>query len=206
MRIDLHIHTRHSGHSLLTPKSVAKTARRRGLGCVAITDHDSIRGAIEVSRLFPTIIGEEVSCREGDVIGLFLTEEVASGPALEVMDAIRAQGGLVMIPHPFDSMRSEALMSEELCAKGDVIEAFNSRVFRIQDNARADAFAKARGLPRVVGSDAHTALEIGRSWLEVDDVSSPQNFIRSLATAELHTRRSPMVVHAQTKLLKSFGR
>lgn len=111
-----------------------------------------------------------------------------------------------MIPHPFDTLRSEALRSEELCAKGDVIEVFNSRVVRAEDNARADAFARAKGLPRVVGSDAHTAIEVGRSWLEMEDVESPRSFLRSLANAELHTRRSPIIVHAQTKMLKLFGR
>jgi predicted metal-dependent phosphoesterase TrpH len=206
VRVDLHIHTKYSGHSLLTPEAVVRAAKRRGLDQVAITDHDSIRGALEVSRLHPTIVGEEVSCPEGDVIGLFLTEAVPSGPALEVMDRIRAQGGLVMIPHPFDTLRSEALRSEELCSKGDVIEVFNSRVVRSEDNVRARAFAETRGIAKVVGSDAHTSMEVGRSWLEAEDFDGPKALMAALPKAVLHTRRSPMMVHGQTKLLKFLGR
>jgi hypothetical protein len=97
-------------------------------------------------------------------------------------------------------------MSEELCAMGDVIEVFNSRVIRARDNARADAFAKERMLPRVVGSDAHTAYEVGRSCLEVDDASGPRGLMESLAKATLHMKRSPAIAHLETKLLKCLGR
>jgi len=202
LKLDVHVHTRYSGHSLLKPESVVRIARRRGLEAVAITDHNTIEGAVELSRVFPTIIGEEVTCVEGDVIGLFLRERVGRGPALEVMDEIRAQGGLVMIPHPFDTLRREALNDVDICGKGDIIEVFNSRVVRSADNLRAGAFAKERGLPAIVGSDAHTSVEIGRSWIEIDSIDDPKSFMSSLRSAELHTRRSPVLVHGQTRLLK----
>jgi len=169
---------------------------------VAITDHDEIDSALELSKLFPTVVGEEISCDEGDIIGLFLTERIGRGPVLEVMDRIRAQGGLVMVPHPFDSLRKEALMNEELCAKGDLIEIFNSRVTKARDNARAAEFAEARGMLPVVGSDAHTAAEIGRSWIEVSSCAGPDLFIKSLPAGRMHTSKSPFYVHLQTKLLK----
>jgi len=202
LKIDLHVHTRRSGHSLLKVEKVASIAKRRGLDAVAITDHDEIDSALELSKLFPTVVGEEISCDEGDIIGLFLTERIGRGPVLEVMDRIRAQGGLVMVPHPFDSLRKEALMNEELCAKGDLIEIFNSRVTKARDNARAAEFAKARGMLPVVGSDAHTAAEIGRSWIEVSSCAGPDLFIKSLPAGRMHTSKSPFYVHLQTKLLK----
>ena len=202
LKIDLHVHTRRSGHSLLKVEKVASIAKRRGLDAVAITDHDEIDSALELSKLFPTVVGEEISCDEGDIIGLFLTERIGRGPVLEVMDRIRAQGGLVMVPHPFDSLRKEALMNEELCAKGDLIEIFNSRVTKARDNARAAEFAEARGMLPVVGSDAHTAAEIGRSWIEVSSCAGPDLFIKSLPAGRMHTSKSPFYVHLQTKLLK----
>lgn len=202
MNVDLHIHTKYSGHSLLKIEDIAKTAKKRGLDAVAITDHDEVKGGLELSKTFPTIIAEEISCNEGDLIGLFLTERIEKGPVLEAMDKIRAQGGLVMIPHPFDTMRREALMKEELCSKGDVIEVFNSRVMKSEDNIRAAAFSKQMGIPAVVGSDAHTLLEIGRSWMEIASCESPKAFMDSLKDAKVHASRSPFIVHAQTKLLK----
>ena len=183
-------------------EDVARIAKKRCLDAVAITDHDAIEGALELSKVFPTIIAEEVSSDEGDVIGLFLREKVERGPALEVMDKIRAQGSLVMIPHPFDTMRKEALMKEELVSKGDIIEVFNSRVMRQQDNERARKFAVNKSLPMIVGSDAHTSVEIGRSFIEIDSVDDPRSFMRALKNAKLHSRRSSVLVHGQTKVLK----
>jgi hypothetical protein len=196
------VHTRYSGHSILKVEDVARIAKKRCLDAVAITDHDAIKGALELSEIFPTIIAEEVSSDEGDVIGLFLREKVEKGPALEVMDRIRAQGALVMIPHPFDSMRKEALKSEELVSKGDIIEIFNSRVIRQEDNERARKFAVDKSLPMIVGSDAHTSVEIGRSFIEIDSVDDPSSFMRALKDAKLHSRRSSVLVHGQTKVLK----
>jgi predicted metal-dependent phosphoesterase TrpH len=201
LNVDIHVHTKYSGHSLLKVETIAKVARQRGLHAVAITDHDQVRGAYALSLKFPTIIGEEISCDEGEVIGLFIRERIEGGPALEVMDRIRAQGGLVMIPHPFDSLR-KGLNDEELCAKADLIEVFNSRVTRPRDNIRAIAFAKMRDIQAVVGSDAHSKAEIGRSWMEVDTIDDPKSFMGALKGAKMHTSKSPFRVHVQTKLLK----
>jgi hypothetical protein len=201
LNVDIHVHTKYSGHSLLKPETIAKVARKQGLHAVAITDHDATKGAYELQKIFPTIIGEEISCTEGDVIGLFIRERIDKGPALEVMDKIRAQGGLVMAPHPFDQLRS-GLNDESLCAKADLIEVFNARVTRTSDNIRAIAFAKMNGLPAVVGSDAHTKKEIGRAWMELESIDDPASFMKSVSRAAIHTRKSPLRVHVITKLLK----
>lgn len=203
MRIDLHLHSEYSGHSLLKVERISEIAKKMHLDAVALTDHNEIAGALKLSKIFPTIVGEEISCDEGDVVGLFLKQKIDSGPAIEVMEKIRDQGGLVMIPHPFDSLRREALMSEEICIKGDMIEVFNSRVMRKEDNQKALAFAEKVGLPKVVGSDAHTSREIGRSWMDIESADDPSSFMRSLQTAKLHTKRSPIIVHVQTRILKA---
>ena len=202
MKVDVHVHTRYSGHSILKVEDVARIAKKRCLDAIAITDHDEIKGALELSKSFPTIIAEEVSSDEGDVIGLFLREKVEKGPALEVMDKIRAQGALVMIPHPFDTMRKEALMKENLVVKGDIIEVFNSRVVRPDDNERAHKFGVDKGMPMIVGSDAHTSIEIGRSFIEIDSIDDPKSFMNALKHAKMHSRRSSVLVHGQTKVLK----
>jgi len=202
MRVDLHVHTRYSGHSLLRPEHIVKVAKKRGLDTLAITDHDEIQGAIEVSRMFPTIIGEEVSSDDGDIIGLFLTEKVQRGSAKQVMESIRAQGGLVIIPHPFDSMRGGKVMSEEVCADADCIEIFNSRVINKADNDKARAFAESKNIPAVVGSDAHTSMEIGKAWMDIRSIDDPESFLASLKDAKMHTRKSSVAVRFITLLLK----
>lgn len=202
MKVDLHIHTIYSGHSLLRISHIVKVARKRGLDAVAITDHNEIRGALELSKEFPIILGEEVSSDQGDIIGLFLNEKIERAPALEVMDRIREQGGLVLIPHPFDTLRGESLKSEDLSRMGDIIEVFNSRVVRPRDNERAKKFAESNELPQSVGSDAHTSIEIGRAWMELESIDDPRSFLKALSNTKTHERRSPLIVHAQTKLLK----
>ena len=84
----------------------------------------------------------------------------------------------------------------------DIIEVFNSRVVRSEDNRRAEDFAESRSLPKIVGSDAHTSLEIGRSWVEIESIETPSEFMASLRTPKMTCRRSPMIVHVQTKMLK----
>jgi len=187
---------------MLGLERIAKTAKTKGLDAIALTDHDTMDGAKQLSRIFPTIVGEEISCDEGDIIGLFLNETIPRGHVEEVIDRIRSQGGIVVVPHPFDSMRSEAVMSEEICAKGDAIEVFNSRVVRAKDNAKAYRIAESLGKPKVVGSDAHLGIEIGRSWMDIESIGDSHLFMKSLASAGMHTSRSPILAHAQTKLLK----
>jgi len=195
----------YSGHSTLTPEKLVRIARKRGLEACAITDHDEIKGAFEVSKLMPTIIGEEVSTAEGDMIGLFVNELIGQGPALEVIDRIHGQGALVVVPHPFDSLRREALNSEEIGEKADLIEVFNGRVVLAKDNRRAEAFALEKGIPGIVGSDAHTGIEVGRCWMELESISSPSEFMRSVKSARHHAQKSPFYVHGITKLLKLRG-
>ena len=109
VRVDLHNHTHYSPDSILTPKQFVREARRRRLDVVAVTDHNTIRGALAVRELadFPVIIGEEVRSEDGEILGLFLSEEIPKGlSAGDTIARIKDQGGIVGVPHPFDSLRS----------------------------------------------------------------------------------------------------
>ncbi|MFB3092520.1 MAG: PHP domain-containing protein, partial [Dehalococcoidia bacterium] len=99
LRADLHIHTNYSPDSGATPKSIVDQCLRTGLNCIAITDHNTIDGALEVQRIAPfkVIVGEEVKSSAGDIIGLFLKEAIPRNlTPLETVQAIKAQGALVM--------------------------------------------------------------------------------------------------------------
>jgi predicted metal-dependent phosphoesterase TrpH len=200
VRVDLHIHTCHSVDSLMTLDEVVEAALARGLGALAITDHDAIEGALALSRTapFPIIVGEEVDAGDGEVIGLFLQEWIPPklGP-VETIARIRAQGGLVYIPHPFDSHRyplPEAVLLS-LLDEVDAMEVLNARVTVPAFNERAARFAQEHGIPCGAGSDAHTPGEIGRAYVEMEPFVDKDSFLASLARGTIGGRASEPYVH-----------
>lgn len=199
-RLDFHLHTGCSPDSLSALRAVALRCRQVGLSHVCVTDHNTIKGAVamkEVSAL-PVIAGEEIRTLDGEIIGLFLQELVLPNrPAAETVEAIKAQGGLVYIPHPADprrhALRPEAL--ERVRDQVDIIEAFNARCIQESSNRAAEALADRLGCARVASSDAHTLGEIGRSYVECADFATPWELVVALRDARLHRRRSPLTVH-----------
>jgi len=201
IRADLHNHTHFSPDSILSPKDLARRARETGLGCVAVTDHNTVRGglaACEIADGILVIVGEEVRSSEGEILGLFLTKDVPRGlPARETIARIKEQGGLVGVPHPFDTLRS-ALREDVLLAeihRIDFIEALNSRIVFPIHNKRALEFARKHKLPVSAASDAHSPREIGRSYVEMAPFSDPSEFLNSLSAGRLVGRLSSPLVH-----------
>jgi predicted metal-dependent phosphoesterase TrpH len=121
MIADLHIHSKYSYDSLLDPKKIIKVAKRRGLDIIAITDHETIRGGIETQKLnqsrdFHVIIGCEINTEVGDIIGLYLNEEIKSRNSIEVIEEIYSQGGFVILPHPFRGHKLQKILFEKIDA------------------------------------------------------------------------------------------
>ncbi len=199
-RIDLHVHTEASHDCLSRVEDVLRTARARGLDKVAITDHNEIWGALAARERDAerVIVGEEVKTAEGiDVTGLFLREKIpARTPAREAARAIREQGGLVYIPHPFARGKGigEDLL-EDLAPWIDAVEAFNARVHRPAWNRRAAEWAGARGLPAGAGSDAHTLDEMGRGTVEVPPFRGREDFLAALRAGRVRGSTSGPHVH-----------
>jgi predicted metal-dependent phosphoesterase TrpH len=167
----MHCHTRTSFDCLSHPESVLQTARARGIGRLVITDHNQIDGARRLHALDPNrvLVGEEVKTRERvDIIGILLTELIPGGtPARETCQRIREQGGIVYMPHPFDTHRAGGgKLLDELAEWIDVVEVHNARSSRAR-NRQAEQWARSRGLAMGAGSDAHTLREIGRGHMEV---------------------------------------
>lgn len=214
--VDLHCHTNGSFDSLADPVGVARVAAARGLTHLAITDHDRIDGALRARDAAPDgltiIVGEEIRTREGDLIGLFLSEAIPPGlPAAEAVGAIRAQGGLVGIPHPFDRFRGSLMRDETmtgLAAQVDWIEVHNARLFGSSGNERAAALAHASGRPGVAVSDAHTILEIGVASTALDgDPSTAAGLLEALSgRIDLLTGRATIFVRAVTPMAKLVQR
>lgn len=199
-RFDLHLHTEASPDSLLGPVELLEACCRLGLAGVAVTDHDTVEGALEVLRLAPAglqvIVGEEVDSLQGEVLGLFLRERVPPGMDVrETARAIRAQGGLVGVPHPCDSWRHVLPLEvvEELaeCGLLDFIEGRNGRVLSQENNHRAEALGRHLALPLTAGSDAHSVWEVGACTVLLPAFSGPQEFLAALSRGRLLGRPSP---------------
>jgi len=213
--IDLHCHTSASFDCLASPESVVRAAARRGLTHLALTDHDTIEGALRGRDAAPdgltVIVGEEVKTADGDLIALFLAEAVPPGlSALDTIEAVRAQGGLVGIPHPFDRYRGSMLKDPRLEAIGqhvDWVEAFNARVVGGDGNERAAAFARELGLPGVAASDAHSVLEVGVAYNSVEgDPSTPEGLLAALRTVQIIPGRASYFVRTLTPISKLVNR
>jgi len=164
--VDFHIHSADSPDSNIEPRTVLKMAKKKGLHGVAVTDHDTIRGGLKTlkvntDRSFVVIVGSEVETTDkADIIGLFLTQEIQSRDASEVIEEIKQQGGVAMWAHPYREGKN--LLPSVLIKRIDMIEAFNAKTLESQ-NMLARALAERYRKPVVGSSDAHAAQEIGNA-------------------------------------------
>ena len=213
--VDLHCHTDASFDSLSSPRKVVEAAAERGLTHLAVTDHDRIEGALRARDAAPAglmvIVGEEVRTADGDLIALFLDEAVEPHrPARETIEAVRAQGGLVGIPHPFDRYRGSMLKDpglEALAQLVDWVESHNARVVGGTGNERAQQFARDMGLPGIAVSDAHSVIEVGVAYTALDtDPSTPEGLLAALTTVQLVPGRASYIVRTLTPVAKLINR
>jgi predicted metal-dependent phosphoesterase TrpH len=209
LRADFHVHTRYSMDSSASLEDIISRCLEMGINCVAITDHGSFEGASKMKQIAPfTVIpGEEILTPHGEIIGYFLKELIPSKQPIEkVIEAIKAQGGLVGLPHPFDTFRGLKNLDnhalEELASNVDVVEVFNARGLLPGDSDKARDFALRHNLPATAGSDAHSTREIGKTYVEMGPFDDVQSFLRSLRASKIQRRRSSPFVHAYTMLAK----
>src|SRR4051794_35593403 len=208
--VDLHMHTDHSGDCVTPVDVLLATARERGLGAIAVTDHNVIGGAHAARAKaeeygIKVIVGEEVKTGgQGEVIGLFIEEQIPRGLTLEATIAeIKRQGGLVYVPHPFDRLHSVPDYEHLLRVVGDVdaIEIFNPRIAIAAWNEEAVRFAGKYRIPGGAGSDAHVAQGLGAVRIRMRDFDGPQEFLQSLREADIIGRPSSLR-YAQVQALK----
>ena len=194
IKVALHVHTLYSACAETRLEDIAGYCREQGIDVLGVTDHDTIAGALALKALAPDlrlIIGEEIRTTSGEITGLFLKHEIEHFLSpIETCEQIKAQGGLVYIPHPFDPfkfhrLRRHALM--EVLDMVDIIEVFNGKANLPVFNAFAAAFAKKHGKPGAVGSDAHYLQAISLCTNEMADFQTSQEFLESIKHAKLIT-------------------
>ncbi|MFQ5806904.1 MAG: PHP domain-containing protein [Phycisphaerae bacterium] len=193
IKIAIHLHTHYSYDSNLPPAALVAAARRAGLDCVAITDHDEIDGALEARAVggLRVIVGEEISTADGHLLGLFLEQRIPPGLSAEETAAeIRAQGGVVLAPHPFCTLCNESLQAAmwRLVEQLDGVEVYNAQNPLPWEDTRAAEFAQRTGLPVCVGMDAHLRW-LPATYQVMPDFTDAQSFLRALSQAELLTGR-----------------
>ncbi|HEV7888749.1 MAG TPA: PHP-associated domain-containing protein [Acidimicrobiales bacterium] len=192
VKVDMHLHTMWSGDATTTPDELVEAVAGAGLDVVCITDHSTVNGALALSDVLPcrVVVGQESRTGVGELIGLFLTTRIPAGlKPWEFVAAVRAQGGLVYVPHPFDPMRHclRADVLSELAAGGgvDVVEGLNAKTSLASLNQEAVAFAGAHGLAVGAGSDAHVPSAVGAAYVEMPEFDGPASFLEALAHGTL---------------------
>jgi hypothetical protein len=211
--VDLHMHTNHS-YDCATPVDVLlESAKQVGLGAIAVTDHNEISGAhaaFEQAQGIKVIVAEEIKTQsQGEVIGLFLQEKIPRGMTLaQTIAAIKQQGGLVYVPHPFDRLHSvpdyEHLL--EIVEEIDVIEVFNARVAVKEFNEEAMRFAAKYRIVAGAGSDAHVPQGLGSVRIRMRDFDGPQEFLASLRDADIIRKPANLLYVQALKFLQTRGR
>lgn len=216
---DLHCHTSASFDSLSKPEQVARVAAERGLTHLAITDHDVIDGALRARDAAPDelhiIVGQEVRTTTGDLIALYIERPIPPGMApFEAAMAVREQGGVVGLAHPFDRFRAGAGRKgweselERVVPALDFVEAWNARLMVGDGNVRAAEFAAAHDLAGVASSDAHTVMEVGVAYTILNGpIATAEQFRAALADGpRLVTAHGSRLIRAGMPFVKLVQR
>lgn len=201
LKADLHIHTTYSMDCDMSLPQIINRCLETGINCIAIADHGTIEGALKMQNLapFPVIVAEEILTPHGEIMGMFLKENIPSGlSAEETIARIKAQDALVCIPHPFDMFRHSILdsnIAETLLGQIDIVEVFNSRNPLLRCSAKAQIFALKYGITKSAGSDAHTPYEIGNAYVEMPEFNGKDDFLNALEQGKISGHRSNPLVH-----------
>jgi predicted metal-dependent phosphoesterase TrpH/glycosyltransferase involved in cell wall biosynthesis len=213
VHVDLHMHTDHSSDCATPAATLLEAAKAAGLDAIAITDHNEVSGAHEAREIaerdggIQVIVAEEVkTADQGEVIGLFIEEKIPKGMTLdETIAAIRAQGGLVYVPHPFDRMHSvpdyEHLLS--VVEDVDAIEVFNPRVAFSAFNEEAARFAEKYRIVAGAGSDSHVAAGLGSVKIRMRAFDGPEEFLESLRDADIVRKRQSLLYVQALKFIQT---
>jgi predicted metal-dependent phosphoesterase TrpH len=187
----------------MNPQDAIKSAKKKGISGIAITDHNTVKGGTFAKRYtsddFIIISGSEINSEIGHICGLFITEDIKSRLAIEIIDEIHNQSGLAILAHPFKSPKSK--FSEDIIKKIDAIEVFNSRT-KQNNNQKAYEFAAKNKVPFTAGSDAHFMEEIGNAKLILDNVFDEEdirhsilnNTIKEEDIKELKLKENPAII------------
>ncbi|MBT3188193.1 MAG: PHP domain-containing protein [Anaerolineae bacterium] len=201
LKTEFHCHTIYSKDSLIAPTRLVEPCIKKGIDRLIVTDHNSIRGALEAQKLAPEliIIGEEIMTTKGEILAAFVKEEI---PAMltpqETITRLKEQDAFISVSHPFDFTRSGHWQEAdllEILPDIDAIETFNARCLLSSMNAQAEIFAHRHGIASTVGSDAHALFELGRATLTLPHFKSAEELRQVIRQGVAETRKTG--IHAR---------
>jgi len=172
MKLLFHIHTNHSYDSCLKPRAIIDFAMQNNIFVVAITDHDTMSGSYEAACYVKShnlnvevIQGAEYYSSCGDIIGLFIKEEIKEREGSKLIDEIHRQGGIAILPHPYKGH----ILKDEIIQKIDIIETFNARCSNEQNSKASDLAVKWKKTT-ITGNDAHLKKELSLCYTILNDL------------------------------------
>jgi len=191
MKCDLHCHTSYSNDSISSPKKMIDAAIKKGIDCLAISDHNTIDGVKEAEEyakgkailIIPAI---EIKSKAGDILGLNIRKSIPKRlTALETIREIKKARGMAIIPHPFGILKHKFKENlEGLVKEIDGIEVLNSTMYG-SANKEAFDFAEKHELAFTAGSDAHFSNMVGKVYLEIPGKNlSVEEILRKIKNKE----------------------
>ena len=211
IKAEFHCHTVYSRDSSNRIPQLLAAARERGIGRLAITDHNTIQGALRAKELDPdlVVVGEEILTEKGEVLAYYVSEEIPKRLSpMTTIDRLKRQGAFIAIPHVFDRHRHGWRMNDllEILPHVDALEVFNARCLANRINRQGREFAQSRNLPMLVGSDAHSLVELGLATVTLPEFNSADELREALKTAEIEGRLLSVWDHFKASTLIGLGR
>lgn len=222
MRIETHVHTKYSKDSLQCFWPLYLRCRIKKIDVIAVTEHNNIDGGLAFQKFchkrgnkVHVIVGEEIFTDSGEIIGLFLSHNIKQGLTVrETINEIKNQGGLVYVPHPYDLKRKRTVLLEQYIAEFkdaiDCIEVHNGRNISNEYDIKQKEMADKYGIKPVIGSDAHTTIEVGRNYMICDrDVLTRESFKEAISQFEFQQSECIQLAHKITvvaKFIKLIGK
>lgn len=214
IKAEFHTHTFYSYDSLLNKYAYLFMLKLRNIKVIAVTDHNTTKGAFYLKPFLnkfgiDVIVGEEIFTSHGEIIGLFLTEDIKPGLSPEeTIEKIKSQNGLVYIPHPYDEKRYKTVLQETYIEKFkesiDLIEIHNGRNTKENYSIKQKEMANKYNITNIVGSDAHTFFELGRNYVLINKFNNKEEFLQNIKTAKFIQKKSLSCSHHVTKFVKLF--
>jgi hypothetical protein len=212
LNVEFHCHTIYSKDALMTPGRLVTACCEKGIDRVVVTDHNTLAGAHAAQAIDDSlvIVGEEIMTTQGELLAVFVEEEIPAGlPPEEAIRRLREQGAFISVSHPFDRFRAGSwtrLDLERIRPLVDAIEIYNSRCWLPHFNTQARDFAAVHHLAGTVGSDAHAAFELGRSLLQLHEFADGAGLQRVIRRAVSRVRWSPPWFHLVSRYASATKR
>ena len=209
IKVEFHCHTVYSGDSGNRIPQLLAAARELGIGRLAITDHNTIQGALRAKELDPelVVVGEEILTEKGEVLAYYVNDEVPVHLSpMETIRLLKSQGAFIAIPHVFDRWRHGWKMDDllEILPHVDALEVFNARCLASHINRQGKELAESRNLPMLAGSDAHSLVELGMATVSLPAFNSPDELKAALKTGKIEGRLLSPADHFKASTLIGF--